>query len=90
MCGSASGLNRTATIVTQAASGKLWPEAVIEAAHLGGQTRYLWNLFTALNNARMKECGIVFYAELSAMLRDDRKVCGLPHRFSAPVSWRRA
>jgi len=74
----------TAT-VTQAARGKLRPEAAALAARFGGQTRRLWNCFTALNNARMKECGkFVFYAELSAMLpkllREDEKLVGLPHR----------
>jgi hypothetical protein len=44
-------------IVTQAAKGKLRPKAAIKAARFGGQTRYLWNLFTALNNERMKEFG---------------------------------
>ena len=72
-------------IVTQAAEGKLRPEAAIKAARFGGQTRYLWNLFVELNNARMKECRkFVFYKELSAMLprllREDPNLQGLPHR----------
>ena len=72
-------------IVTQAVKGKLRPEAAAKVARFGGQTRRLWNLFTELNNARMKECGkFIFYAELSAMLptllKTDPKLVGLPHR----------
>jgi IS605 OrfB family transposase len=71
--------------VTQAAKGKLRPEAAVKAARFGGQTRCLWNQFTAMNNARMKAEGkFVFYAELSAMLpkllKEDPKLAGLPHR----------
>jgi hypothetical protein len=74
----------TAT-VTQAARGKLRPEGAMKAARIGGQTRYLWNLFVAMNNARMKDEGkFVFYAELSAMLprlrKEDPKLAELPHR----------
>ncbi len=73
------------TTVTQATVGKLRLEAVVKAQRFGGQTRRLWNLFTELNNARMKECGkFIFYAELSAMLpkllKEDPKLQGLPHR----------
>jgi len=75
----------TPAIVTQAMKGKLRPEAAAKAARFGGQTRHLWNKFTELNNARMKECGkFVFYHELSAMLpkllKEDQKLIGLPHR----------
>jgi len=79
------GVSGVTAVVTQAAKGKLRPEAATKAARFGGQTRRLWNHFTALNNARMKECGkFVFYHELSAMLpkllKEDPKLHGLPHR----------
>ena len=71
--------------VTQARKGKVLGAGVKACARFGGQTRYLWNLFTAMNNARMKAEGkFVFYAELSAMLpkllKEDDKLRGLPHR----------
>lgn len=72
-------------IVTQAAKGKLRPEAAIKAARFGGQTRYLWNLFLAQSIERYRaEKKFVFYAEMSArlpkLLRSDPKLAGLPHR----------
>ena len=72
-------------LVMRAAKGKLLGAGVKAAARFGGQTRYLWNLFTAMNNERMKAEGkFVFYAELSAMLpkllKEDEKLRGLPHR----------
>ena len=72
-------------IVTEAVTGKLRPDAAAKARRFGGRTGYLWNLFTAMNNTRMRERGkLVFYAEPSAMLprlpQDDRKLAGLAHR----------
>ena len=43
--------------VTQARKGKVLGAGVKACARFGGQTRYLWNLFTAMNNARMKAEG---------------------------------
>ena len=75
----------TAVVVTQAAKGKLRPEAATKAARFGGQTRYLWNLFLAENIKRYRaEKKFVFYSEMSArlpkLLRSDPKLAGLPHR----------
>jgi IS605 OrfB family transposase len=72
-------------VITQAAKGKALGSGVKACARLGGQTRYLWNLCTALNNERMKVEGkFVFGGELSAMLpkllKTDPKLQGLPHR----------
>jgi IS605 OrfB family transposase len=71
--------------VIQARKGKLLGAGVKACARFGGQTRYLWNEFTRMNNDRMKAEGkFVFYNELSAMLpkllKTDEKLCGLPHR----------
>jgi hypothetical protein len=55
--------------VIQARKGKLLGAGVKACARFGGQTRYLWNEFTRMNNDRMKAEGkFVFYNELSAML----------------------
>ena len=43
--------------VTQARKGKVLGAGVKACARFGGQTRCLWNLFTAMNNARMKAEG---------------------------------
>jgi IS605 OrfB family transposase len=72
-------------LVTRAVKGKLMGAGVTACARVGGQTRYLWNKFVELNNARMKAEGkFIFYAELSAMLpkllKEDAKLIGLPHR----------
>ena len=59
----------TAVVVTQAAKGKLRPEAATKAARFGGQTRYLWNLFLAASIKRYRaEKKFVFYSEMSARL----------------------
>ena len=49
-----AGMN---AIVTEAVTGKLRPDAAAKARRFGGRTRYLWNLFTAINNTRMRERG---------------------------------
>jgi hypothetical protein len=71
--------------VIQARKGKILGAGEKACARLGGQTRYLWNMFTALNNERIKVEGkFVFGGELSAMLpkllKTDPKLQGLPHR----------
>jgi hypothetical protein len=71
--------------VMQACKGRLYGGGLKAVARIGGQCRVLWNLFTAMNNERMKAEGkFVFYTELSAMLpklrKEDEKLRGLPHR----------
>jgi len=75
------------TIVLQAAKGKLYAgTAQADAiARMGGQCRYLWNLFLAESIERYRaEKKFVFYSEMSArlpkLLKSDPKLAGLPHR----------
>jgi putative transposase len=77
------------TAVLQAAKGRLYGGAVngplADVARMGGQCRYLWNLFLAESIERYQaEKKFVFYAEMSArlpkLLKSDPKLAGLPHR----------
>ena len=75
------------TPVLQATKGKLYAGKTRTDAigRMGGQCRYLWNLFLAESIERYRtEKKFVFYAEMSArlpkLLKSDPKLAGLPHR----------
>lgn len=54
-------------LVMQAAKGRLDGGGLRAVGRIGGQTRALWNLFTAENATRYKADGkFVFYPEMSA------------------------
>jgi len=69
----------------QAAKGRLYGAGLASVARIGGQCRAVWNLFVAESAARYEAEGkFVFYAEMSArlpaLIRDDPRFAGLPHR----------
>jgi putative transposase len=69
----------------QAAKGRLYGAGLAHAARIGGQCRAVWNLFLAETADRYKAEGkFLFYAEMSArlpaLIRDDPRLAGLPHR----------
>jgi IS605 OrfB family transposase len=83
------GAHCMSTTVLQAAKGQLYggqikgPLAAV--ARIGGQRRYLWNLFLADNSQRHQtERKFIFYREMSArlpsLLKNDEHLRGLPHR----------
>lgn len=71
--------------VMQAAKGRLYGAGLARVACIGGQCRAVWNLFLGETAERYKGEGkFLFYAEMSArlpaLIRDDPRLAGLPHR----------